>query len=152
MPPGAPSYRLDPAVPDFPDDKPLMIFDGFCGLCSRSVQFVLRHDKAGQFRFLAAQTGLGTAIYRHFGLDADDYSTFILLADGKAWYVSDAAIEVARRLTWPWSMAPLLKVVPPALRDQLYGLVARNRMRFFGRTEACYLPAPAERDRFLVGD
>lgn len=145
------SYRDDTEVPAFPDNRPLIVFDGYCGLCSRLVQFVLRHDRRATYRFVAAQTPLGTALFRHYGLDADDYDTFILLRDGRGHFVSDAAIEMARELAWPWSWSPVLRMVPKVVRDWIYLLIARNRMRFFGRSEACYLPAPEVKSRFLDG-
>lgn len=136
------SYLADPSVPAFPDDKPLIVFDGYCGLCSRLVQFTLRHDRNGLYRFLPAQTVLGDALYRHYGLDPDFYETFILLRDGRAYFVSEAAIELVAALGLPWSLAPVLRIVPKIIRDWLYLRVAHNRMRFFGRSDACYLPAP----------
>jgi predicted DCC family thiol-disulfide oxidoreductase YuxK len=145
------SYRTDPSVPAFPDDKPLVVFDGYCGLCSRFVQFTLRHDKHARYRFLSAQTRLGDALYRHFGLNALEYDTFILLRDGKGHFVSDAAIEIVRSLGFPWSLAPLTRIVPKPIRDWLYLVIAHNRMRFFGRTEECYLPTPETASRFLDG-
>jgi predicted DCC family thiol-disulfide oxidoreductase YuxK len=146
------SYRSDPAVGPFPDDRPLMIYDGFCGLCSRAVQFVLRHDKRGQFRFLPAQSELGTALYRHYGLDAESYETFIVLANGIPSFASDAALDLLPWLGPPWSLGRIGRLVPRGLRDQFYFWIARNRMRFFGRSEACHLPAPEHRDRFLTGE
>jgi predicted DCC family thiol-disulfide oxidoreductase YuxK len=140
------------ALPPFPDDKPLVVFDGYCGLCSRTVQFILRHDHRGVFRFLAAQTGLGSAIYRHYGLSPDNYETFILISGGRAFFASDAAIELSRHLSFPWSMAVVGRLVPRSWRDGLYFLIARNRMRFFGRSAACYLPSPETASRFLAGD
>lgn len=149
VPPRRHSYRQDAAVPRFPDDRPLIVFDGYCGLCSRMVQFVLRHDRRGVFRFVPAQSLLGIALYRHFGLDAVNYDTFILLRDGNAYFASDAAIEIARGLGWPWAIAGAFAGLPRSLRDWVYRSVAENRMRFFGRTQACYLPDAKTRDRFL---
>jgi predicted DCC family thiol-disulfide oxidoreductase YuxK len=63
------SYKQDPAVPSFADDHPILIYDGICAMCSAWVQFVLRHDKAGRFRFLAAQSALGRSLYIHYGMD-----------------------------------------------------------------------------------
>src|SRR5262245_55564829 len=101
------SYRDDPAVPHFADDKPLIIFDGLCALCSGSAQFVLRHDAPGAFRLLAAQSPLGQALYTHYRLDPTDYETMILIADGVAWFKSEAAIRIAQGLGLPWSRAAL---------------------------------------------
>ena len=143
------TWRSDPAVPTFPDDKPLVIFDGYCGLCSHTAQFILRHDHAGIFRLLPAQTALGTAIYRHFGLDPVDYETFIVLKDGRPYFASEASLEICRTLGLPWSLMSFVRVVPRRIRDAIYFWIARNRMRVFGRTESCYLPTPKYRSRFL---
>jgi predicted DCC family thiol-disulfide oxidoreductase YuxK len=146
------SYRGDLAVGSFPDDRPLVIFDGYCGLCSRSVQFILRHDKVATFRFMQAQSALGAAIYRHYGLATDDYETVILLVDGRLYTASDAALGVLMRLPAPWPAVGITKAVPLAIRDWVYGFVAKHRMRFFGRSETCCVPTPEQRERFLDGD
>ena len=144
------SYRQDSAVPLFADDKPIIIFDGLCVLCSTSAAFVLRHDKAGVFRLLAAQSPLGTALYAHYGLDQQDYETMILVAGGVAFFKSEAAIRIAKGLGLPWSLAVVFRVVPLALRDRIYAWVARNRLKWFGKRDSCYLPEPRHADRFLV--
>jgi predicted DCC family thiol-disulfide oxidoreductase YuxK len=144
------SYRDDPAVPAFPDDRPVIIFDGECVLCSGSAQFVLRHDKRRIYRFLAAQTPLGRALYGHYGLDTQDYETMIVIADGIATFKSEAVVRIAEGLGLPWSLAAVLRVIPRPWRDSLYGVLARHRLRILGRRESCYLPAPADADRFLA--
>src|SRR5262245_1326744 len=98
------SYRDAPAVPPFAADKPVIIFDGLCVMCSGAAQFVLRHDEAGTFRMLAAQSPLGQALYAHYGLDPTNYESMILIADGVASFQSDAVIRIARRLGFPWSL------------------------------------------------
>jgi len=148
--PAAYSYRDDPAVPAFADDRPIIIFDGECVLCSGSAQFVLRHDKRRIYRFLAAQTPLGRALYAHYGLDTGDYETMILIADGVATVKSEAVIRIAEGLRLPWSLATLLRVIPRSWRDHLYGVLARNRLRILGRRDTCYRPSPADADRFLA--
>lgn len=144
------SYRDDPAVPRFADDRPVIIFDGECVLCSGSAQFVMRHDRHKVYRLLAAQTPLGRALYAHFGLDAQDYETMILMADGVALLKSEAVIRIAEGLGLPWSVAAVLRVVPRSWRDRLYGVLARNRLRLLGRRSHCYVPAPGDADRFLA--
>jgi predicted DCC family thiol-disulfide oxidoreductase YuxK len=144
------SYRSDAAVPAFADDRPVIIFDGYCALCSGTAQFVLRHDRDGAFRLLPAQAPLGHALYLHYGLDPQDYETIILIADGRALFKSDAAIRIAVGLGWPWKLAAVLRVLPRALRDRLYDFVARNRIRFFGRRETCYRPDARFENRFLA--
>lgn len=142
------SYRADPCVPSFPDDLPLILFDGECVMCSAGAQFVLRRDRAGLHRLAVTQSPLGRALYAHYGLDAD--ATNLLIADGRAYTRSAAVIGVARRLGWPWSLLSVGRVVPRFARDSLYGLVARNRIRWFGRREVCLTPPPDAADRFLA--
>jgi len=144
------SYRDDPAVPKFADDRPAIVFDGHCVLCSRSAQFVLRHDRRGTYRLMAAQTPLGRALYLHYGLDPNDYESMILIADGVAWLKSEAVIRIAQGLGPPWSLAAVLRMLPRAWRDWLYDVLARNRFRVFGRRDTCYLPDPRDAGRFLA--
>jgi predicted DCC family thiol-disulfide oxidoreductase YuxK len=143
-------YRGDPAVPAFPDDRPIIIFDGHCALCSGWAQFVLRHDARGLYRLLPAQSPLGRALYVHYGLDPQDYETNILIAHGIATFKSEACIRMAEGLGLPWSLAGICRVLPPPLRDRLYGILARNRLRVFGRRPTCYVPEPRYADRFLA--
>jgi predicted DCC family thiol-disulfide oxidoreductase YuxK len=144
------SYRDDPEVGAFPDDRPIIIFDGYCALCSGWAQFVLRHDARGVYRLLAAQTPLGHALYVHYGLDPQDYETNILIADGVAFFKAEACIRMAEGLGFPWALAAACRVLPRAWRDGLYGMLARNRLRIFGSRTTCFAPPPAYADRFLA--
>jgi predicted DCC family thiol-disulfide oxidoreductase YuxK len=143
------SYRADPSVPHFPDDRPVIIFDGHCVFCSGWVGFVLRHDRAGRYRLLRAQSPLGAALYRHYALDPVDYETNILVADGRVWLESEGSIRMAEGLGLPWSLAGVFRLVPRRLRDAFYGFVARNRFRIAGRRAVCYAPPAEFRDRFI---
>ena len=144
------SYRQDAAVPRFPDDRPIIIFDGHCALCSGWARFVLRHDRRGIYRLLPAQTPLGRALYVHFGLDPEEYETNILLDDGIAWFESEGSIRMAEGLGRPWSLARVLRILPLRLRERLYRSLARNRLRLFGRRVACYRGEPGLEHRFLA--
>ena len=143
------SYRADAGVPPFPDDKPIIIFDGKCVLCSRWARFVMRHDGDKRFRLLAAQTPLGTALYEHYRLDPVDYETNVLLEDGCSFLKSEGTIRMFERLGFPWSLMTAFRIVPRALRDKLYNVVARNRLNWFGRREICFVPEPSDADRFI---
>ena len=144
------SYRDDPAVPRFPDERPIIIFDGYCALCSGWAQFVLRHDRHGTYRLLSAQSTLGQALSVHYGLDQQDYETNILIADGVAWFKSEGSIRMAEGLGLPWSTAGVFRLLPLAWRDRLYEAVARNRLRLFCKRETCFRPDPRFADRFLA--
>ncbi|WP_275789457.1 thiol-disulfide oxidoreductase DCC family protein [Pararhizobium gei] len=144
------SYRSDPAVPAFADDHPIIVFDGECIFCSGWVNFVLRHDRQGRFRFITAQSPLGEALYRHYGLDSRNYETNLLIEDGLAHQKFDGTLRMAARLGFPYNLAGVLKIIPPPLRDPLYDLVAKNRYRIAGRRDACFVPQPEHRSRFIA--
>lgn len=113
------SYRNDPAVPAFPDDKPLIVFDGVCVLCTSFARFVARRDTAHQFRFTAAQSPLGEALFRHYGLDPVNYETNLLIADGRVFGKMDAFAGIMRRLGGLWRWTGLLASLPAPLADGL---------------------------------
>ena len=144
------SYRHDPAVPPFADDKPIIIFDGYCALCSGWAAFVLRHDPAGHYRLLSAQSPLGHALYVHYGLDPKDYETNILIADGVATFKSESTVRMLEGLGWPWRLAVAFRILPARLRDRMYETVARNRLKWFGKRETCYRPPVNFADRFIA--
>lgn len=128
----------------------VIVFDGVCLLCNRWVDFILRHDRAGRFRFAAMQGSHGRALLQAHGLSPDDPSS-LLLVDGEVSHTDTAAImRILRGLGGGWKVpAMLIAVVPRPLRDPVYRLIARHRYPWFGRREVCRLPAPAQADRFL---
>jgi predicted DCC family thiol-disulfide oxidoreductase YuxK len=144
------SYRSDPAVPDFADDHPILVFDGECIFCSGWVNFILRHDRQGRYRFITAQSPLGQALYRHYGLDSRDYETNMLIADGIAYLKSEGSLRLAAGLGFPWKLAGILRLIPKSIRDPLYEWIARNRYRIAGRRNTCFVPSPEHRARFLA--
>ncbi|MFL6580081.1 MAG: thiol-disulfide oxidoreductase DCC family protein [Burkholderiales bacterium] len=143
------SYREDSSVPAFPDDRPIIIFDGHCVLCSRFARFVLRHDRDAVFRLMAAQTPIGQAIYRHLHLDPVEFETNVLLESGRAWFKSAGTIRMFVHLGFPWSLCGVLRVIPGPWLDLLYDLIARNRLRWFGSQSMCFLKDSTHPDRFI---
>ena len=148
--PDAYSYRADPRVPHFADDKPVIIFDGHCVCCSAWARFALRVDRKGRYRLLPAQSELGHALYVHYGLNPANYETNILLKDGVAYFKADGSMRMAEGLGLPWSAATILRLLPARWSEALYDLIARNRYRLFGRDDVCYAPQEKYRDRFLA--
>ncbi|MGR9141466.1 thiol-disulfide oxidoreductase DCC family protein [Rhizobium leguminosarum] len=142
------SYRSDADVPDFADDQPLIVFDGECVFCSGWVKFVLKHDKQQRYRFLAAQTPLGAALYRHYGLDARDYETNILIEEGRGFFKSDGTIRMVAGLGFPYSLVRIFRLLPRPVADALYEFIARNRLKIAGR-QSCMVPTPEQRRRFV---
>ena len=132
----------------------LVLYDGVCGLCSRLVQFVLRHDTRCVFSFASLQSAIGQAMVRKAGGDPRDLNSFYVVAnyravDSRAFTKSDATLFVLARLGWPWKATWFISVVPARLRDLAYYAIARVRYRIFGRHEQCLIPGPEFRRRFI---
>jgi predicted DCC family thiol-disulfide oxidoreductase YuxK len=131
-------------------EHPVLLFDGVCNLCNGLTRFVLRRDPApGTFRLAALQSEAGRRLLREHGLPPDDADTFVLIEDGKLYVRSTAALRVCRLLGLPWSLLWVFVWLPRALRDAAYDAVARRRYRWFGRRDACMVPTPELRARFL---
>lgn len=131
------SYRDDPAVPPFPDDQPLVLFDGDCALCSRSARILLRHGPS--VRLAPTQSELGRALLRHYGLSPDDPSTMLVVERGRAIGGSDGVLRLAAALPPPYRLMVAGRLVPRPIRDAMYRWVARRRRRLRGRAW-CALP------------
>lgn len=128
---------------------PIILFDGVCNLCSRSVQFVIKHDPKHQFRFASLQSGLGQQVLRQFNLPMNEFGSFILLDAGIIYTKSSGALRVARKLTGAWPALSLLLFVPGFIRNIVYDLVAKNRYKWFGKKEVCWIPKPELSNLFL---
>ena len=130
--------------------KATWLFDGVCVLCSRGVQYTLRHEKAPSILFVAIQSEKGRALAQSHDLDPDDPTTFLFIENGVALEKSDAVIALSRHLRGPVALIPNFRFLPKTLRDAAYSFVARNRYAMFGKTETCYLPSPDQRERFVL--
>ena len=128
----------------------IVIFDGVCNLCDHSVKFILNHEADQSLRFTPLQSLAGARLLREFGFDPDDAKTFVLIADGRPYVRSDAAIRVSRYLKGAWKLLGAVRLIPRPIRDGLYNVVARNRYRWFGRAETCMVPTVALKARFIL--
>jgi len=131
-------------------DRPVVLFDGVCNLCSGWVAFAIARDPAACLRFAAMQSEFGQEFLRRRGLAVDRFESFYLIDGGRLYQKSDAFLRMARYLRRPWPLFRAARVVPPPLRDWLYDRIARNRYRLFGRREACLVPAADVADRFIA--
>ena len=128
---------------------PIVLFDGVCNLCNGSVQFLLKRDPEGRFRFASLQSDAGRSLMTEHGLDPDALSSVVVVEDGRVWQESSAALRIARHLPGAWKLLRVFAAVPRPLRDALYRWIARNRYHWFGKTETCWLPTPELKARFL---
>lgn len=150
--PSAPADR-SPALPrQAPGVDPggIVLFDGHCNFCSGVVNFLIDRDPPGRLKFAALQSETGRRLLTEHGLPMpDEPDTMVFIEGAKALVRSDAALATTKYLRGLWPLARVGYLVPRFLRDPVYKLVARNRYRWFGRTEACRVPTPAIRARFL---
>lgn len=143
-----PAYMLAPPLPDLAG-RPVMLFDGVCALCSRGVRFVLRHERDHTIVFAAMQSRAAQMLLARHGLSPTDWSSFVLIEDGRVLMRSQAAGAVARHLRAPWRWLGVYGVLPRGLADRLYDWVAGNRYRWFGRKDYCAVAGSLQRERFL---
>ena len=137
-----------------PDVKPIVLYDGVCGLCNRLVQFLLKHDYNDNFRFASLQSELARTLLTRHGKNPDDLDTVYVvknsgLSDEALLARSDAILFMLVKLGGIWKLAGAGRVLPRAFRDLVYKFVARNRYRVFGKHESCMLPEPKHRAKFL---
>ena len=129
--------------------QPIIVFDGHCILCSANAQLILRWDRRQVFRLAAMQGETGAALLRANGVDPADPETLIVVAGDRVLRNSDAILFIYQRLGWPWRAIGPLRIIPRPVRDAAYRLVARNRYRWFGKRDQCWVPDAADRHRLL---
>lgn len=132
---------------DNPVEK-IVLFDGVCNLCSASVQFIIRHNKKADLKFASLQSDFGQSQLVKFQLPAE-VKTIVFIIDGKALLRSDAALELCRYLNGFYRYLVVLKIFPTFLRDWVYNIVARNRYRWFGKKDQCWIPTSDLASRFM---
>jgi predicted DCC family thiol-disulfide oxidoreductase YuxK len=136
------THAIDPT-------KVIVLFDGVCNLCNGLVQFLIKRDPQEQFRFASLQSEVGASLLETYGFSPQQRDTVVVIADGKAYGRSDAALKIARRLGGAWQVFNIFRLMPRPMRDVLYDLVAARRYRWFGQKEQCMVPSPENRTRFL---
>jgi predicted DCC family thiol-disulfide oxidoreductase YuxK len=130
-------------------DKKIVLFDGVCNLCNSSVQFILKRDKKNQFLFGSLQGKTGQAYLQQFQLPADTLNSFMLVEGSTMYTQSTGALRMLKHIGGLWSLLYAFMIVPKFIRDGVYKLVAANRYKWFGKQDACWLPAPGLKEKFL---
>ncbi len=128
---------------------PVVLFDGICNLCNRSVQFIIKRDRKKQFHFAALQGKTGQELLRKFNLPADSFNSFILVENGKVYLRSSGALRMAKKLNGAWPLLYAFIIVPKFIRDNIYNWIAKNRYKWYGKRRECMIPTPELRERFL---
>lgn len=132
-----------------PGQKKIVLFDGVCNLCSSSVQFILKRDKKNQFLFGSLQGKYGQDALQKFGLPQDEFNSFMLLEGGELYTKSSGALRMLKYLGGGWQLLYVFIIIPKFIRDAVYSVIAKNRYRWFGKKEECWLPTPEIKKKFL---
>lgn len=129
--------------------KYIVLFDGVCNLCNRSVQFVLKRDKKKQFLFGSLQGKTGQEYLRKYHLPADEFHSFMLIEGNVLYTRSTAVLRMLKYLGRGWQLLYVFIYLPQSIRDGVYNLIASNRYKLFGKKDHCRIPTLEERERFL---
>ena len=146
------SYRADPSVPTFPDNDPVIVYDGVCVLCSRSMRIIANGDHNHRFRFMSAQSPKGQALFQHYGLDPVEFETVLLIENGRAYGKLDMITRVVGQLGgyyWFLSALRVMRLLPGRFQDWCYDRIAKNRYSLFGRSDVCIAADPSWHDRVI---
>ena len=130
-------------------NPPIILFDGVCNLCNKSVQTVLRKDKTGIFKFASLQSDVGQKLLKEYNLPTENFGSFVLIQNGKIYLKSTAALIVAKQLSGPIKLLYGFMIVPAFIRNFFYNIIAKNRYKWFGKMDECMIPTPEIKSRFL---
>lgn len=129
--------------------QPIIFFDGVCNLCNGAVQFTIERDHKNIFRFASLQSEFAKTQLVPFNINVLELDSFIMLENGKIYQRSTAALRVAKKLNGLWPLLYGFIIVPCFIRDAVYNYVAKNRYKWFGKEESCWVPTPELKSKFL---
>jgi predicted DCC family thiol-disulfide oxidoreductase YuxK len=131
------------------ENHAIVLFDGECKFCNGSVNFIINHDKNGYFKFAPNQSEIAQDLFRKYDVDKANIDSLVLIEDEKVYIYSTGALRIARKLNGLWSMFYGFILVPAFIRNFFYKQFAKYRIKLFGTQDACMMPTPEIRERFL---
>ncbi|MNI10649.1 hypothetical protein D3C76_933640 [compost metagenome] len=135
------------------DQYSVVLFDGVCHLCQAAVQFIIRRDPVGRYKFASLQSDTAERLLGDNGIRTEDkLGTIVLIENENKYTRSTAALRIAKGLRFPWPILYGFIIVPPVIRNAVYKWIAANRYRWFGQDDACMVPTPEIRNRFIEDD
>ncbi|MFX3650946.1 MAG: thiol-disulfide oxidoreductase DCC family protein [Paenibacillus sp.] len=134
---------------DVHQGHPIVLVDGVCHFCQGLTKWIIKRDPEGKYHFASLQSDVAKELLEKGNLSTDSMDTFVLIENGNCYTRSTAALRLAKGLKFPYPLLYAFIIVPKFIRNAVYNWVARNRYRWFGKDEACMLPTPEIKDRFL---
>ena len=132
-----------------PEDKHTILFDGVCNLCNNAITFVIQRDRKDVFVYAPLQSTAGELLAKQYSIDTNKVDSIILIKNKKAFTKSTAALRIAQNLSGLWPALVVFLIIPPFIRNWVYDYVAKNRYKWFGRKDACMIPTPELKAKFL---
>lgn len=129
--------------------KPTILFDGVCNLCNGAVLFIIKRDPNQKFQFASLQSAFGKSQLQKYNLNTKDVDSIVLIKSSKAFVRSTAALQIASQLNGLWPVLSIFKIFPTFIRDGVYNWIAKNRYSWFGKKDACMIPTPELKSRFI---
>ena len=137
-------------IHQLPKHKKIILFDGVCNLCNSSINYVIDHDVDDVFRFVALQSALGQEIQQYLGIPEQNLDSIILYIPTEAYFVkSTAALKILQNFKGIWKLAKVFFIIPEFIRNAVYDFIAKNRYKWYGKQEACRVPTPELKAKFL---
>lgn len=139
-------------IDEVPKHKQLILFDGVCNLCNSSVLYVIKRDKKDKFLFAPLQSDIGKTVIQKFNIDTEKTDSILLYnpQKNKLTYKSTAALLIAKHLGFPTNVLSIFIIVPAFIRNWVYNYIAKNRYKWYGKKEACMIPTPELKSKFLA--
>lgn len=131
------------------ETNPILLFDGECNLCNGSVQFVIERDKKGKVKFCSIQSETGEKLMSKHNIPNNYLASIILIENNKIYYKSTAALRLSKHMDSLWPSLFAFIIIPAFIRNWVYDFIAKNRYKWFGKTETCWIMTPELKDRFL---
>jgi predicted DCC family thiol-disulfide oxidoreductase YuxK len=137
-------------IESLPENKQLILFDGVCNLCNTSIQYVIKYDKTNRFMFAPLQSDVGKQLITSFNIDIEKTDSILLYSNENGLSIkSTAALKVSKHLGFPRNLVSVFFIVPAFIRNWVYDYIAKNRYRWYGKQDACMIPTPELKSKFL---
>jgi len=129
------------------EERNIIFYDGECGFCQATIQFLLDHDKKGTIHYASIQSVFTVNFFKQIGEDQPDLSTFYFFVNGELKSKSSGALSVVKYLSLPFPFLVIFKIIPRFIRDFVYNIISRNRLKL--ASNSCRIPTPEEKKRFI---